>query len=102
MTARSKVLIAADVLVLAASAVGVVLTSRAADWHPAGLIATLFVFAVGSDFLAVSVQRNIRISGAFMAIVLTVVLAGPRRQRWWARRRRWWPTFARAPSCAAC
>ena len=102
MTTRSKVLIAVDVLVLAASGAGSADARTRCGWHPAGLIATLFVFAVGSDFLAVSVQRNIRISGAFMAIVLTVVLAGPRRPRWWARRRRWWPTSARAPSCGAC
>jgi signal transduction histidine kinase len=76
MTARSKVLIAADALVLAASVVGVVLSSRAADWRPVGLIATLFVFAVGSDFLAIRVN-HLRISGAFMAIVLTMALAGP-------------------------
>jgi signal transduction histidine kinase len=76
MNGRLKLLVAADVAVLAASLAGAVVASRVADWRPVGLVATLLVLAVGSDFLAVRVN-HLRISGAFLAVVLTMVLAGP-------------------------
>jgi putative nucleotidyltransferase with HDIG domain len=53
-----------------------VMTSDASDWHPLGLVILLFALAVASDVLTVEV-RGLRLSGAFLAIVLAMVLLGP-------------------------
>jgi signal transduction histidine kinase len=76
MTARVKLLMAADLVVLAASLAGAVAASRAQDWRPPALVATLVLLAVGSDFLAVRVN-HLWFSGSFLAVVLTIVLEGP-------------------------
>jgi putative nucleotidyltransferase with HDIG domain len=46
------------------------------DWQPVSLVGLLFVLAVGSDMLSVEI-RGVRVSGAFLAIVLAMVLLGP-------------------------
>src|SRR6476620_5006447 len=52
------------------------LTSRAADWRPLWLLATLMGFAGASMALAL-VVRGVRVTGAFSALVLAMVLLGP-------------------------
>ena len=64
-----------------------VMTSTAADWYPIELVVLLFVLAVGSDLLTVEV-RGIRVSGAFLAIVLAMALLGPAPAVRWASSRR--------------
>ena len=59
------------------AAVGVAaLDSSAADWRPVELVLLLFFLAVGSDILTVEV-RGLRVSGAFLAIILAMTLLGP-------------------------
>jgi putative nucleotidyltransferase with HDIG domain len=73
---RNGVILAAQAAVLIAVVVVAVLTSESQDWEPAELVAMLFFLAVGSDILTVEF-RTIRISGAFLALVLAMVLLGP-------------------------
>ena len=61
---------------LLVSAALTVAASDASEWRHVELIALLVVLAVGSDLLTMEV-RGMRISGAFLAVVLGMVLAGP-------------------------
>jgi putative nucleotidyltransferase with HDIG domain len=61
---------------LALSLGGAVASSRAADWRPLPLVVLLFVLAVASDMVIVEI-RNLRLSGAFLALVLAMALLGP-------------------------
>jgi putative nucleotidyltransferase with HDIG domain len=63
-------------LLMATALAAAIVTSRAADWHPAGLGIALLVMAVASDALILRV-RNLRLSGAFAAMVLAMALLGP-------------------------
>jgi putative nucleotidyltransferase with HDIG domain len=57
--------------------IGVVLAASSTDdWQPISLVGLLFVLAVGSDMLSVEI-RGVRVSGAFLAIVLAMALLGP-------------------------
>ena len=76
MHARVRILLAAEVAVGVMAAGVAVMTSSAGDWHPTALVALLAALAVGSDLLAVYTSR-MRLSGAFLAIVLATVLLGP-------------------------
>jgi putative nucleotidyltransferase with HDIG domain len=67
-------LVAGAVLLLAAG--GAVASSRAADWHPLSLLALLLALAVASDLVIVEI-RSLRLSGAFLALVLAMALLGP-------------------------
>jgi len=59
------------------AAVGVAAASSTAeDWRPIELVLLLFVLTVGSDVLNVEI-RGVRVSGAFLAIVLAMALLGP-------------------------
>src|SRR4051795_6555746 len=60
------------VLALAAAA----LSSRPSDWQPLWLLATLTRFAMASMALPPRV-RGVRVTGAFSALVLSMVLLGP-------------------------
>jgi putative nucleotidyltransferase with HDIG domain len=75
LTRRTTLTLAAGAL-LAASAVGAVLASRAADWRSVSLLLLLFLLAVTSDLVIVEI-RGLRLSGAFLAIVLAMALLGP-------------------------
>jgi putative nucleotidyltransferase with HDIG domain len=55
---------------------GAALTSRASDWHPVGLVVLLFILALGSEAMTLE-MRGIRMSGSFLALVLTMSLLGP-------------------------
>ena len=75
MSERNRLIPAVQIAVLSASVIVAVLTSRAADWQPVALIVVLFALAVVSDLLIVE-MRGLRLSGAFLAIVLASVLVG--------------------------
>jgi putative nucleotidyltransferase with HDIG domain len=62
--------------ILIAAAFGAVLTSRAEDWAPWSLVGLLFVLATGSEMLNVEI-RDLRLSGSFVAFVLSMALLGP-------------------------
>jgi putative nucleotidyltransferase with HDIG domain len=76
VTRRNGVILAAQAVVLLTALLLAALGSEAADWRPLELVALLVALAVGSDVLAMQV-RNMRISGAFLAVVLAMVLLGP-------------------------
>ena len=76
MTRRNALILAAQVVVVCVAIAVSVMTSTAADWYPIELVVLLLVLAVGSDLLTVDV-RGIRVSGAFLAIVLAMALLGP-------------------------
>ena len=61
--------VAAELALLGAAIAIGVLSAPAAHWD-LGLLASLFVLSVASDFLAVRVRGRIRISGSFLALVL--------------------------------
>src|SRR3978361_2280714 len=63
-------------LVLGAASLSAALTTQAADWRPLNTVLLLFTLAVGSDMLTVEI-RGLRVSGAFLAIVLAMALLGP-------------------------
>jgi putative nucleotidyltransferase with HDIG domain len=76
MTARSKRLLAAEAVILAATLIAAVLTSDASDWRPLGLVLVLLGLAIVSDLLALQ-HTSQRITGAFFALVLAMALCGP-------------------------
>ncbi len=76
MSRRQGLIFGAQTALLAAAVCVAALTSKAADWQPLELVFLLFVLAVGSDMLTVEV-RDMRVSGAFLAIVLAMTLLGP-------------------------
>jgi putative nucleotidyltransferase with HDIG domain len=76
VSVRKALILAANVAVLAAAASVAVVTSTAGQWQPIELVLLLFVLAVGSDALCVEV-RGVRLSGAFLALVLAMGLLGP-------------------------
>jgi putative nucleotidyltransferase with HDIG domain len=67
----------AEIGLLSAAIVAVVLTWQASDWQPFGLWVLLLVIALVSDYLAIRVASHARISASFMAIVLAMALLGP-------------------------
>jgi putative nucleotidyltransferase with HDIG domain len=71
-----RAVLALQAVILAASLAGAVLTSRAADWHPLGLVILLAILAVTSDALAIE-ARGQQLSGSFIALVLAMALLGP-------------------------
>jgi putative nucleotidyltransferase with HDIG domain len=73
---RKGLILAAQSAVLTTVVCVAVVASRASDWEPIALIGLLFVLAVGSDMLSVELG-GVRVSGAFLAIVLAMVLLGP-------------------------
>ncbi len=73
---RRKALIAAQVAMLVAALVGAVVTSRASDWEPAGLVLLLALLAVVSDALTIQ-TKGLRLSGSFLALVLAMAFLGP-------------------------
>jgi putative nucleotidyltransferase with HDIG domain len=73
---RPGLILAAQAAILALAVSAAIMANQAADWHPFELVMLLFVLAVGSDMLTVEV-RGVRISGAFLALVLAMALLGP-------------------------
>src|SRR4051812_15473322 len=69
-------MISLAVAVLTISGAAAIACNDPADWQPLSLVGLLLVLAVGSDAVAVEV-RGLRLSGAFLAIVLAMALLGP-------------------------
>jgi putative nucleotidyltransferase with HDIG domain len=76
MPARSKRLLAGEVLVLIVAGAVAAVDSTADDWRPPELFLVLLALALTSDLLAVQ-HGSQRISGAFLALVLAMALLGP-------------------------
>ena len=76
MTRRQGIIAVAQATLLGLAVLAAALLSTAADWQPIELVLLLFVLAVGSDVLSVEL-RGMRVSGAFLAIVLAMALLGP-------------------------
>jgi putative nucleotidyltransferase with HDIG domain len=76
VSVRKGLILAAHVALLAAATVAAVISSAATQWQPIELVLLLFVLAVGSDALWVEI-RGVRLSGAFLALVLAMGLLGP-------------------------
>jgi putative nucleotidyltransferase with HDIG domain len=73
---RMGLILGAQIAVLAAAASAAAWSSEQADWQPSELVLLLFVLAVGSDMNTVELRR-VRITGAFLALVLAMALLGP-------------------------
>ena len=73
---RKALIQAAQIAALASVMVATVLTSRASDWQPVGLVLVLFALACVSEAMIVE-MRGLRVSGAFFSVVLAMVLLGP-------------------------
>ena len=76
MSTRKGLILAAQTAALIAAIAAAVITSEAADWQPIALVLVLFAFAVASDVMSVEVKGP-RISGAFFAVALAMLLLGP-------------------------
>jgi len=76
VSVRKGLISAAHVAVLVTATSAACFTSEAQQWQPIELLLLLFVLAVGSDALWVEVKR-VRLSGAFLALVLAMGLLGP-------------------------
>ena len=76
MTRRQGLILVAQTVVLVVAIAAAVVASQPNDWQPIELVLLLFVLAVGSDMLTIEV-RGMRISAAFLALVLAMVLLGP-------------------------
>jgi putative nucleotidyltransferase with HDIG domain len=72
---RKRLIFVAQVTVLAGAVAVAALSSRAGDWEPIELFFLLLVLAIGGDALAFEVG-NVRVSGAFLAVVLAMALLG--------------------------
>src|SRR3954465_12217025 len=75
LTRRTTLMLAAGSM-LVSSAIAAATVSRADDWRPLSLVLLLLVLAITSDLVIVEI-RNLRLSGAFLAIVLAMALLGP-------------------------
>jgi putative nucleotidyltransferase with HDIG domain len=71
-----RTLVVAQIALLASSLVVVVLSTRASDWHPTGLVVLLAGIAVASDAMAIE-TKAMRLTGSFVALVLAMALLGP-------------------------
>jgi putative nucleotidyltransferase with HDIG domain len=74
--ATERALVAAQLALLAASAAGGALLSKAADWRPLTLVVLLLVVAVVSEAFKLRTER-ITVSAAFLSLVLAMTLLGP-------------------------
>jgi len=68
--------VTAHVLLLTASLTGAVLTTRASDWEPVTLVVLLAGLSLISEAVVVE-TRGLRLSGAFISIVMAMTLCGP-------------------------
>jgi putative nucleotidyltransferase with HDIG domain len=71
-----RTLVVAQSMMLTTALVVVVLTWRASDWDPIGLVAFLAALAIASDAMAIE-TASMRLTGSFIALVLAMVLLGP-------------------------
>jgi putative nucleotidyltransferase with HDIG domain len=73
---RRNVAIALQLVLLVGSLAAAVLTNRASDWHPLGLLLLLAVMAIVGDLLAIE-AKGIHLSAAGLALVLAMCFLGP-------------------------
>ena len=73
---RHRILASGQLVAILGAVTTVILTSRASDWTPVWLVGGLLAFAILSDSLALR-MRGVRVTGAFSAVVLAMVLLGP-------------------------
>lgn len=71
-----RTVVGLQLVLLAASLIGAVVSSRASDWQPIGLVILLAVVTIVSDALPVE-TRTLRVSGGFISVVLAMALLGP-------------------------
>ena len=76
VTTRARVILAVQLTVLVSATIVAVVSSRATDWQPVELVLLLLFLTVGSDLVTMD-WRGFRISGAFLAFVLSMALLGP-------------------------
>jgi putative nucleotidyltransferase with HDIG domain len=69
-------ILVAQTAVLSVAVVVAVLSSEASDWQPIALVFVLLALAIASDVMIVEMS-GLRVSGAFFAVVLAMVLLGP-------------------------
>jgi putative nucleotidyltransferase with HDIG domain len=73
---RKGLILGAQLAALSVSLVTAASLSASADWEPAALLVVLFALAVASDVMSVE-MRGVRVSGAFLSVVLAMLLLGP-------------------------
>jgi putative nucleotidyltransferase with HDIG domain len=76
VSVRRGLILAAQIAVLCTATIVAVVSSTAAQWQPIELVLLLFALTVTSDVLQAEI-RAVRISGAFLALVLAMGLLGP-------------------------
>jgi putative nucleotidyltransferase with HDIG domain len=76
VSVRRGSILAAQIAVLCTATTVAVMSSNAAEWQPLELVLLLFALTVTSDVLQAEI-RAVRISGAFLALVLAMGLLGP-------------------------
>jgi putative nucleotidyltransferase with HDIG domain len=76
VTTRRRVILGIQLSVLFSTITVAVLSSRAGDWQPIELFLLLLILTLGSDLVTMD-WRGLRISGAFLAFVLSMALLGP-------------------------
>jgi putative nucleotidyltransferase with HDIG domain len=76
VTKRQGLILAAQAVVLVLAITVAAFANQKSDWQPIDLLLLLFVLAVSSDMLTVE-MRGVRVSGAFLSIVLAMALLGP-------------------------
>jgi putative nucleotidyltransferase with HDIG domain len=72
---RETILVAGQIVLLAAAIVGAILGTEAADWEPLGLFASLLGLALVGQFLSVRTGA-VQIGPAFIATALAMTLLG--------------------------
>jgi putative nucleotidyltransferase with HDIG domain len=76
-TRPSKVAIALNAALLAASVIVAIAAAGGANWN-LPVFFLLLAFSIGSDLTAASIRSsNLKVSGSFLAIVVAMVLLGP-------------------------
>jgi putative nucleotidyltransferase with HDIG domain len=76
VTTRRRVILGIQLSVLLCTTTLAVISSRASDWQPVELVFLLLFLTLGSDLVTMD-WRGFRISGAFLAFVLSMALLGP-------------------------
>jgi putative nucleotidyltransferase with HDIG domain len=76
VSVRRGLILAAQIAVICTASTVAVVSSTAAQWQPIELVLLLFGLTVTSDVLGAEI-RAVRISGAFLALVLAMALLGP-------------------------
>jgi len=71
-----RTLVALQLTLLTAVLTGAVVSSRASDWEPIGLVIVLGVVTVVTDFFVIETE-SMSFSGGFVTVVLAMTILGP-------------------------